>query len=169
MLQSESSFLYFVTPIKEQPAVCNEHFILRPGSSNSRSYWCRSCISCNFWLLSIDLQLSDRRIILWIGINDQSDKVKQYISNEFLNSWLDCYHQDIIAMLKSCRIDGDDNDVQLTNELQKFMLNSFYFKYVLCARHPVLLIQGVARRKTLIDMRMSGKRSLQLHGAKRVA
>lgn len=80
--------------------------------------------------LLIDLQLSDRITILWNGKNDQSDKVRQYICNEFLNNWLDCYEQDIIAMLKSCRIDGDDKEVQLTNELQQFILNSFYFKYV---------------------------------------
>lgn len=70
----------------------------------------------------------DRRTLLFTGIFDPSEKVRQFVLIEFLDSWLDQYDNNIIAVMKSVRLDTDDTDIKRTMDLYDNILSKFYFK-----------------------------------------
>lgn len=65
---------------------------------------------------------------MFTALFGQITKVKDYVFTEFLTSWLEIYDDDIVSLMKSLRLDADEEDIESTSELNGHVLNKFYFK-----------------------------------------
>ncbi|XP_030762203.1 condensin complex subunit 3-like isoform X2 [Sitophilus oryzae] len=74
------------------------------------------------------ISISDRRTILISGIFDLSEIIQNYIYTGFLNAWLQSFNYEILDLMESVRLDGDQRDITETENLFKHILTKFYFK-----------------------------------------
>uniref|UniRef100_A0AAR5P9R0 UVR domain-containing protein n=1 Tax=Dendroctonus ponderosae TaxID=77166 RepID=A0AAR5P9R0_DENPD len=74
------------------------------------------------------IKISDRREILFAAVYGKDSKVSKCIYAELLPAWWETYDCDILKLMLSIRLDGDETDIKETSKLFDIMLNNFFFK-----------------------------------------
>ncbi|CAG9815968.1 unnamed protein product [Phaedon cochleariae] len=84
------------------------------------------------------LKISEKRQILHCGFFDESDKVKEFMNTVLIKSWLEHYNNNILAFMKSLRLDADEKDIENTVSLFESILAVIFKDKILTELTKVL-------------------------------
>lgn len=75
---------------------------------------------------NIKFQISEKRSILQSGFLETAEKIIDFINNNFINSWLSHYENNILKFMEGIRLDADEDDIAETSKLYEKVLGVIF-------------------------------------------